>query len=62
MRPRNQWAAEIGRRFPDCDRICAFFAFYPVTDELTAEFLDAVSGIITSDDGVRCCSVLAGFS
>lgn len=37
-----QCAAEIARRFPDCDRICAYFPFYPVTDELIAEFVAAV--------------------
>lgn len=40
----TQCAAEIARRFPDCDRICAYFPFYPVTDELIAEFVDAVRG------------------
>ena len=47
-----QCAAEIARRFPDCDRICAYFPFYPVTDELIAEFVDAVRRHHTSDDGV----------
>jgi probable F420-dependent oxidoreductase len=37
-----QCAAEIARRFPDCDRICAYFPFYPVTDELIAEFVGAM--------------------
>ena len=39
-----QCAAEIARRFPDCDRICAYFPFSPVTDDLIGEFVDAVRG------------------
>jgi probable F420-dependent oxidoreductase len=38
----DQCASEIARRFPDCDRICAYFPFYPVTDELIADFVRAV--------------------
>jgi probable F420-dependent oxidoreductase len=38
----DQCASEIARRFPDCDRICAYFPFYPVTDELIADFARAV--------------------
>ena len=37
-------AAEIARRFPDCDRICAYFPGYTALDELIAEFTAAVKG------------------
>jgi probable F420-dependent oxidoreductase len=37
-------AAEIARRFPDCDRICAYFPGYSPSDELIAEFAAAVKG------------------
>ena len=37
-------AAEIARRFPDCDRICAYFPGYSPSDELIAEFTAAVKG------------------
>ena len=40
----TQCAEEIAKRFPDCDRICAYFPFYPITDEVIAEFVDAVRG------------------
>jgi len=36
--------AEIARRFPDCDRICAYFPGYSPSDELIAEFTAAVKG------------------
>jgi probable F420-dependent oxidoreductase len=39
-----QCAGEIARRFPDCDRICAYFPFSPVTDDLIGAFVDAVRG------------------
>ncbi len=35
-------AAEIVRRFPDCDRICAYFPYYSVTDDLMREFVGAL--------------------
>jgi probable F420-dependent oxidoreductase len=38
----TQCAAEIVRRFPDCDRICAYFPYYAVTDDLIREFVAAV--------------------
>ena len=37
-------AAEIRRRFPDCDRVCAYFPGYSPSDELIAEFAAAVKG------------------
>jgi len=37
-----QCAAAIARRFPDCDRICAYFPGYAAADDLIAEFVDAV--------------------
>jgi probable F420-dependent oxidoreductase len=37
-------AGEIARRFPDCDRICAYFPGYAPSDELIAEFTAAVKG------------------
>jgi probable F420-dependent oxidoreductase len=35
-------AREIARRFPDCDRICAYFPGYSPSDELIAEFTAAL--------------------
>jgi probable F420-dependent oxidoreductase len=38
-------ALEIARRFPDCDRICAYFPGYSPSDELIAEFTAALRDI-----------------
>ncbi len=35
-------AAEIARRFADCDRICAYFPGYEPSDELIAEYVSEV--------------------
>ncbi|MGP0031840.1 MAG: TIGR03617 family F420-dependent LLM class oxidoreductase [Acidimicrobiales bacterium] len=37
-----QCAAEILRRFPECDRICAYFPGYAAPDDLIAAFVAAV--------------------
>jgi probable F420-dependent oxidoreductase len=37
-------AAEIVRRYGDCDRICAYFPGYDISDELLAEFAAEVRG------------------
>ncbi len=38
----DQVAAEIVARFGGCDRICAYFPGYPITDELIGEFVEAM--------------------
>lgn len=38
----DECANEIARRFPDCDRICAYFPGYSPSDELIGEFTSAV--------------------
>jgi len=38
----TQCAEEVARRFPGCDRICAYFPGYSPSDELVAEFVRAV--------------------
>lgn len=35
-------AVEIVRRFPDCDRVCAYFPGYAAPDDLIADFVGAV--------------------
>jgi probable F420-dependent oxidoreductase len=38
----DQVAAEIVRRYGDCDRICAYFPGYPAGDDLIADFVRAM--------------------
>jgi probable F420-dependent oxidoreductase len=38
----DQCAAEIVRRYGDCDRICAYFPGYPASDDLIADFVAAM--------------------
>jgi probable F420-dependent oxidoreductase len=38
----SECAAQISTRFGHCDRICAYFPGYDASDELVAEFVDAV--------------------
>jgi probable F420-dependent oxidoreductase len=38
----DECAAEIVRRFGDCDRICAYFPGYPAPDDLIADFVAAM--------------------
>ena len=38
----DQVAAEIARRYGDCDRICAYFPGYPAPDDLITDFVSAV--------------------
>jgi probable F420-dependent oxidoreductase len=38
----DQCAAEIVRRFGDCDRVCAYFPGYPAPDDLIADFVAAM--------------------
>jgi probable F420-dependent oxidoreductase len=38
----DEVAAEITRRFGDCDRICAYFPWYKAGDDLIADFVAAV--------------------
>ncbi len=38
----DQVAAEIVRRFGDCDRICAYFPWYQAGDDLIADFVSAM--------------------
>ena len=49
-------AAEIARRFPDCDRICAYFPGYSPSDELIAEFTAARQGHVVSDPVLFECA------
>lgn len=38
----DEAAAEIVRRYGDCDRVCAYFPFYDATDDLIADFAAAL--------------------
>ncbi len=40
-----QCATEIVRRFPDCDRVCAYFPGYDAPDDLIGEFVDAMKAV-----------------
>ena len=48
----DQVAAEIVRRYGDCDRVCAYFPGYDASDELIGEFAAVDAGRVESDDAM----------